>query len=495
MSKDRPVNPWVALAALCVGFFMIMLDTTIVNVAIPSMIRGLHTGLNQVNWVNSVYLLTYAAPLLLSGRLGDHLGRKPVFLAGMAIFTVASLWCGLAGSAGTLIAARAVQGLGAAAMVPQSMAFITHLFPPERRGAPLGVWGGMAALAAASGPLIGGLLVDNFGWQWIFLVNVGIGVLGLALVSVLVPGGQPRHHRRFDVLGTVLSGGGLLAVVFGLQNGQEYHWGAVVGPVTIAAVIAVGVTLLVAFVIWQRFNASEPLVPLALFEHRNFSVASIGVLCVGFALTGMYLPLTIFVQTVLGLSPLMAGLTTVPSAIGAGIAAPIVGRLSDRIGGKPIVIAGFGLYATGLTLIAVLTGPDTSPWTLRAVLLVCGLGAGSAFAPLASVATGDVGLPMMGAASGVYNTFRQVGSVVGSAAVGVLLQDMMAARHAALSGATLHNAGLASAVRVTMLLPAGVLVLGLLVSCAMVRRGRAATPSAAAGGRRGTKQPLSPLAR
>jgi len=476
MSWQRPRNPWVALAALCIGFFMIMLDTTIVNVAIPTILRGLHTGLNQVIWVNSVYLLTCATLLLLSARLGDHLGRKPMFLAGMAVFTVASLCCGLAASAGALIAARAVQGLGAAAMLPQSMAFITYLFPPERRGAPLGAWGSMIALASATGPLLGGLLVDNLGWHWIFLVNVPVGVAGLGLVMLLVPGGQPRNHRRFDVPGTVLSGAGLLAVVFGLQNGQQYHWGAVIGPVTIPEVIAIGVMLLAAFVIWQRLNANEPLVPLAIFGHRNFTVATAAVFCVSFALSGMYLPLAIFVQTVLGLSPLMAGLTTVPFAVGAGIAAPVAGRLSDRIGGKPVVVPGFLLYACGLALAAAVTGPNTSPRTFGAVLLISGFGAACAFAPLGSVATGEVSLPMMGTASGVYNTFRQVGAVAGSATVGLLFQAMVAARHSALTGTAPHTAALADAVRLTMLLPVSVLVLGLLVSCAIARSTRRATP-------------------
>ena len=177
--NERPSNPWGALAALCIGFFMILLDATIVSIAIPAMVRGLNTSLNAVFWVTSVYLLTYAVPMLFTSRLGDRFGPKRVFLVGLVLFTLASLWCGLAGDVGTLIAARGVQGIGAALMTPQTLAFISFLFPPARRGAAMGVWGAVAGLATVAGPVVGGVLVDNFGWQWIFIVNVPVGVVAL----------------------------------------------------------------------------------------------------------------------------------------------------------------------------------------------------------------------------------------------------------------------------------------------------------------------------
>lgn len=419
----RTTNPWAALAALSIGFFMIMLDTTIVNVAIPAMLRsGLHPTLNQIVWVNSVYLLTYAVPLLLTGRLGDRLGRKPMFQAGLVIFTAASLWCALAGTPELLIAARAVQGLGAAAMTPQTMAFITSLFPPDRRGAPMGMWGAVAGVATITGPLLGGVLVDNLGWQWIFIVNVPIGVVGLGLVTVLVPGAQARNRQRFDVLGTILFSLGLLGVVYGVQNGQQYHWGTIRGPLSVPAVIAVGVALLVAFVLWQRVNREAPLLPLSLFAHRTFSAANAANVTIGFALTGMFLPVIIYLQSVLLLSPLRSGLVTVPMSLLAGIVAPFAGRLSDRLSGKYVAMVGFLALAAGVAVLAVQLRIDSNPWAFVPALLVAGFGIGCVFSPLANLAVTAVPQPMMGAASGVFNTTRQVGGVLGSAAVGVLLQ-------------------------------------------------------------------------
>jgi EmrB/QacA subfamily drug resistance transporter len=467
-TQARPVNPWVAVFALSIGFFMIMIDTSIVNVAIPTILRQLHASLNQVVWVNSIYLLAFAVPLLLAGRLGDRFGRKPMFLTGMAVFTAASLLCGLAGSPGMLIADRGLQGLGAAAMAPQTMAFITTLFPPDKRGAPMGIWGAVGGIAGAAGPLLGGVLVVSLGWHWIFIVNVPIGVFGLVMAAVVLPSTRRTAGRRFDLFGTVLSGLGLLALVFGVQDGEQYHWGRVLGWITIPEIIIAGVLLLTAFLIWQWRKASDALLPLRLLRNRNFSAASAAVACVSFALFGFFLPVTIYLQSVLGLSPLMAGLTTLPTAVGAGVAAPLAGRLSDRISGKYVVMAGLTAFAAGIGAIAALATPHTHPWMLLGAFLIAGLGAGCAFSPLVNVATRDVSAELMGAASGVYNTLRQVGTVMGSAAIGVLLQArLVAAMHPA--GRSFHDS-FTQAARQTLLLPVAVLGLGVLACCLMARR-------------------------
>ncbi|MEU5692074.1 DHA2 family efflux MFS transporter permease subunit [Actinosynnema sp. NPDC020468] len=418
----KQANPWAALGALCLGFFMILLDTTIVSIAIPDMLRELNAGLNSVVWVISVYLLTYAVPMLFTSRLGDRFGPKRVFLAGLVVFTASSLWCGLSGDVEMLIVARAVQGLGAALMTPQTLAFITHLFPPAKRGPAMGLWGGVAGLATITGPLLGGVLVDHFGWEWIFIVNVPIGVIAIVLTAVLVPDWQPRHSHSFDLVGIVLSAAGLFLVVFGVQNGQHYDWGTVTGGITIFEIIAAGVVLVIAFVVWQRYNRREPLVPLEVFGNRNFSAGTLTATTVGFTMTGMFLPLIIYVQTVLGLSPTMSGLLTAPMSLLSGVIAPFVGRASDRVNGRYLVMGGLALLALGMGIIALQARPDSNPWTFIPALLLCGLGIGCIFSPMSNLTMNAVEPRLAGTASGIFNTARQVGGVLGSAAIGVLLQ-------------------------------------------------------------------------
>jgi EmrB/QacA subfamily drug resistance transporter len=422
---DNTKKAWLALSALCLGFFMILLDTTIVNVAIPRMLEDLNASLSDIIWVNSVYLLTYAVPLLISGRLGDRFGPRRMFLFGLVLFTLASLACGLSDSVELLIAARAVQGLGAAAMTPQTMAFITHLFPPSKRGAPMGMWGAVAGVATVTGPLLGGVLVDGLGWEWIFFVNVPVGVIAVVMTLALVPNWQPGHAHRFDPLGIALFCVGLFALVFGIQEGQRFDWGQVWGPLTIPMLIGGGLVLLVAFVVWQLLNRSEPLLPMRIFRHWNFSLSNIAGMCVGFAMVGSFLPLTIYLQDVLGLTPIRAGLLTAPMSLLSGIVAPFAGRLSDRINGKWVAATGFALYATGISIIAVMAQADTRPVTLIPALLVAGVGVGCLFSPLANLATFGLAPRLIGAGAGIFNTSRQVGSVFGSAAIGVLLQARM----------------------------------------------------------------------
>lgn len=422
MTVARQANPWAALGALCIGFFMILLDTTIVTIAIPSMVRGLDTDLNSVVWVISIYLLVYAVLMLFTSRLGDRFGPKRVFLAGMVVFTAASLWCGLSGTAETLIAARALQGLGAALMTPQTLAFITHLFPPDKRGPAMGMWGGVAGLATIAGPLLGGVLVDGFGWEWIFFVNVPVGVVGIVLTVLLVPDWQPKNLHSFDVPGILLSVAGMGLLIFGLQNGQHYDWGEVFGAVSIPEIIGAGLVLLLVFVVWQRVNRREPLVPLRVFDNWNFSTGTVTATAIGFAMTAMFVPLVLYTQSVLGLSPTEAGLLTAPMSLLSGLLAPFIGRLSDRAGAKYFVMIGFLALAGGLALITIQGRADTDPRALIPALLVCGVGTGFVFAPMSNIVMRSVEPALAGTASGIFNTSRQVGGVLGSAAIGVLLQ-------------------------------------------------------------------------
>lgn len=435
---SRTTNPWAALSALCIGFFMVLLDQTIVMVAIPSMISGLDASLNSIVWVTSVYLLTYAVPILFASRLGDRFGPKRLFVFGLVVFTASSLWCGLSGSAEALITARAVQGIGAAAMTPQTLAFITYLFPGGKRGAAMGMWGGVAGLATITGPLLGGLLVDTLGWEWIFFINVPIGIIGLALTVVLVPDWQPRNSHKFDVPGILLSATGLFCLIFGIQNGQQYHWSTVFGFVTIPMVIGGGVVLLALFVVWQRTSKSEPLLPLRIFRGRNFSTGNIANITLGFALGGMFIPVIIYLQSVLGMSPLASGVLTAPMSLMSGMIAPFIGRASDRMSPKFLVMTGLLAIALGLGILALQAGPGSEPWSLVGGLLVTGVGMGFVFSPLTNITTRSVEPRLMGAASGIFNTSRQLGAVFGSAAVGVLLQARVAA---SLHDAALRHAG------------------------------------------------------
>lgn len=418
----KRAGPWSALVPLCLGFFMVMLDMSIVNVAVPSMVRGLDTELNAVIWVTSVFLLAFAIPILPASRLGDRVGPKRVFIAGLVVFTGASLWCGLSGDVEMLIVARATQGLGAALMTPQTTAFITHLFPPTERGPAMGAWGSVAGAAMITGPLLGGVLVDQLGWEWIFFVNVPVGLIALVLAVLLVPDWQPGNMDRFDVPGMLLAGAGMFCVVFAVQNGQQYGWGTVGAGIAIFDIIGAGVLLLGGFVLWQRVNRHAPLLPLQIFNNRNFSTGTLSSVVIGFVMTSMPLLVVIYVQSVLGLSPTNAGLLIAPMSLLSGVAAPFVGRMSDRMNPKYLLMFGLLSLSAGLGVIALLITPASSPWTLVPGLLLCGLGIGFIFSPLSNVTINSVDRTLVGSASGIFNTARQVGGVLGSAAVGVLLQ-------------------------------------------------------------------------
>ncbi len=411
-----PANPWNALWAMMVGFFMILVDSTIVAVANPSIMDALHiTSYDTVIWVTSSYLLAYAVPLLLAGRLGDRYGPKNLYLAGLAIFTVSSLWCGLSGSVTTLIVARAVQGLGAALLTPQTLSTITRIFPAERRGVAMSLWGATAGVATLVGPLAGGVLVDHLGWEWIFFVNVPIGVIGLALAVWLVPT-LPTQKHRFDLLGVALSGLGMFLVVFGLQEGQSHHWQA-----WIWAVIVAGIGFFAAFVYWQSVNRNEPLIPLEMFADRDFSLSNLGVAVIGFVVTAMVLPVMFYAQVVCGLTPTRSALLVAPMAVASGVLAPFVGRIVDSTHPRPIVGFGFSVLAVALTWLSIEMTPTTAIWRLVLPLTAMGVGMAFIWAPLATTATRNLPPRLAGAGSGVYNTTRQVGSVLGSAGMAAFM--------------------------------------------------------------------------
>src|SRR6516164_11339264 len=266
-------NPWAVLVVVSLGFFMTLLDLTIVNIAIPNMIDRLHASLDDVLWVLNAYALVLAVLVITAGRLGDLIGQRTMFVAGIAVFTVASAACGFAPTAGWLIGFRAVQGLGAAMLMPQTLAIVTMTFPPERRGAAFGIWGAVAGLATIAGPTLGGLLVTAFDWRWIFFVNLPIGAAVLAVTFFIIPDLQPGRRHQLDFLGVALASAALLAICYGLVEGQRYDWGTVTSFITIPLIIAAGVVLLGVFFLVQKLRQSgEPLIPFALFRNRNFTL-------------------------------------------------------------------------------------------------------------------------------------------------------------------------------------------------------------------------------
>ena len=426
---ERRHRPWLVLFTLCLGFFMILLDTTIVNIAIPDITTRLNASLDEILWVLNSYILVYAVLLITAGRLGDLYGPKRLFMVGLVIFTLASAACGLAQNADQLILARIVQGVGAALLTPQTLSVLTIIFPPANRGAAFGVWGAVAGVATITGPTLGGWLVTAFDWRWIFFVNVPVGIVALVMAAVIMPDIKLNRRHRLDWPGTLLAIVGLFLVTYGLIEGEPHRWRGVWGPVTIPMVIGAGVLVLAIFMVQQYAQRDrEPLVPFSIFRDRNFSLMNGVAAALGFGMLGLFLPIVIYLQSVLGLSALQAGLTIAPMSLISMFVAPVAGRLSDRLGGKYILMAGLTLFASGMGILIASSHLDSTRLHLLPGLLVAGLGLGMTFAPMQTVAMHSIQPPVAGAASGLINTTRLLGSVVGSAAVGALLQAQLAAR-------------------------------------------------------------------
>ena len=415
---------WPALLVLCLANFLILLDTSIVNTAVPAMMASLHTSIDTILWVLNGYLLALACLLILFSRLGDVLGPRRVFMTGLALFAVASMWCGAAPDPGQLIAARIMQGIGAAALLPQALVLLTGIFPAERRGAAIGVFTAVAGIAAVSGPTLGGMIITDLGWQWIFYVNVPIAAAGVILTLRLVPDLRSGRPHRFDVVGVLLATAGLFAVVYVLIEGARYHWGSVAGPIGIPAILTAGVLLLALFVLWER-RQPEPLLPLRLFAGRDFALATSIQLLTSFALYGFLLIFVIETQTLLGMSPLVSGLTGLPWTVTLTAVAPVAGRLTDRLGGRVLLAGGLAVYALGVLGVAYLPGRHSSSAAFALPLIFVGLGMGASIAPTTTVAMRGIAPAQAGAASGVLNTSRQVGAALGAAIVGAVLQSRL----------------------------------------------------------------------
>lgn len=480
---DPEIRPWAALWTLVLGFFMILVDTTIVSVANPSIMGALDTTMTATLWATSAYLLAYAVPLLITGRLGDRFGPRRIYLFGLATFTLSSLACGLSHSIELLIAARVFQGLGASLMTPQTMAVITRIFAPRERGSAMAIWGVTAGAATLIGPILGGFLLDGLGWEWIFFINIPVGVIAFVLTLRYVPV-LPTNAHRFDLLGVVLSAVGMFLVVFGVQEGESYDWGVIWGPFTVWMLIIAGIVVLVLFFVWQRVQRGEPLIPLEIFRDRNFSVGTVVIITVGFAVTSMSLPLMFYLQLVKGLSPTESALMMVPMAVLSIVLARPVGLLIDRREPRRLPILGLVGVAAGMLLYFFMSTPDTPVLLLLIPSAVLGLGNAFMWGPLATITTFALPPVLAGAGSGVYNTSRQVGAVLGSAAMAVLMEARLTAQFGAKASAAGGftegghlgplpeplQAGFATAMAQSILMPMVVILVGALISVLFVKR-------------------------
>jgi EmrB/QacA subfamily drug resistance transporter len=424
----RRANPWIAVTVLNLGLFMTLLDVTIVNVAIPRLVDDVHASLDQAAWVSNAYVLALAVLLVTAGRLGDLYGPRRIFMVGTAVFAAASALCGLADSAPVLIAARAVQGIGAALVTPQPLAVVTALFPPERRGAAFSVNGIVGGLATLAGPLVGGVLVTHLSWQWVFYVNVPLGLVSLAATRSLVPDVRTGRRHRLDATGVVLATLALLPLVFGLTEGPRYAWGTITSYLSVPLLLGAGGVLLILFAVQQaRRQSAEPLVLFALFKERDFTLMTAAGAGLQLGFIGFLLPFTLYLQSVLGLSALQAGLATAPSAVVNMALSPVFGRWADRRGAREILGGGLLAFAAGVVLLARTAAVDREAWAFVPAMLVIGVGYAATFGPLITKAMSAVPPARAGAASGMLNTSRQMGAVLGSAVVTAVLQNRLAA--------------------------------------------------------------------
>lgn len=405
---------------MMLGFFMILVDSTIVSVAIPAITAGLDATYSEVIWVNSAYLLAYAVPLLITGRLGDRFGPKTVYLIGLTLFTLASLACGLADTAAALIAARAVQGFGGALVTPQTMSVMLRTFSPKQRGSAMGVWGATAGLATVTGPLLGGLLVDALGWPWIFFVNVPVGIIGFLLAYRNVPKLE-QTNRSFDWLGVLLSAIGMFCLVFGIQEAQHFNWDWRVWTLTVA-----GLATMSVFVVWQARRGENALVPLELFRNKNFALAGLTIATVGFAISTFAIPWMIYVQTVQEYSPTRAALLVLPSGLISLFLSPYIGKLTNTHDPKPFSIAGLALAGTSIAWTAMLANPAVDPRWMYLSSVLYGVANSMIWGPLSMVATRNLERRLAGSGSSVYNTMRQMGAVLGSAAIAAAMSSQLA---------------------------------------------------------------------
>jgi EmrB/QacA subfamily drug resistance transporter len=408
---------WWTLAAMCFALFMIMLDNTVMNVALPSIQSDLHASISSLEWVVNGYSLSFAVLLATGGRLGDILGRRRMFMTGVVLFAISSATAGLAPSTGALVASRVTQGVGASLMMPATLSIITNAFPPAERGRAIGTWAGVSALALALGPLLGGFLTEHVSWRAIFYLN--IPVAAAAIMATLFAVRESRDEtvgREIDWAGTAVLTVGLTAGVLALIEGNSWGWGS---P-RIIGLVAIAIVVLAAFVKLEG-RVRAPIVQFEFLRNRNFVGALIVAFVISFSMLGMFFFMALYIQNILGYSPLEAGVRFLPTTLVIMVVAPIAGRLTDRIGPRPPIIAGLSLVAVSLFLQAQIS--DTSGYgSLLVPFILMGFGIAMTMSPMSTAAMNAVHVTKSGLASGLLSMSRMVGGTFGVAVLGAIFQ-------------------------------------------------------------------------
>jgi len=440
------------LAIVSIGLFMVVLDNLVVNVALPSIHRDLGGSIQALEWTVSAYVLAYAVLLLTGAALGDRFGRKRMFIAGIALFTLSSAAAALAPSTALLIAARASQGVGAAVVTPLTLTLLADAFPPERRGVALGIWSGISGIAVALGPLVGGAVIQAGSWHWIFWINVPIGVLLIPLASLRLAESHGAS-RRLDLPGLALASSGLFGLVFGLVRSQSEGWSS---PEVVIA-LAAGALLLAAFIAYE-LRAAEPMLPLGFFANRGFAVTNVVSLAMYFGMFGSIFFLSQFLQNVLHNTPLQAGEKLLIWTGATMIVSPLAGIFSERYGSRLFMVAGLGLQALALGWLASLAAVNQSYTSMITPFILAGAGMALVFAPAANAVLASVRTDQAGQASGATNAIRELGGVLGIAVLATVFTS-----HGSYASSHAFVAGLIPA----MWVGAGVLATGALIAAVL----------------------------
>lgn len=456
---------WWTLFSLVFALFIVLLDASVVNLSIPSILRDLHTGIAQIEWVSNAYILTFAVLLISFGRLGDIYGRKKFFMTGIVLFGIGSLASGLAPSINFLIASRVLQGLGGAFMMPASLSLVSSVFPKKERGMAMGIWGASAGLAFAFGPIIGGFLTDahtlnilgstfTTSWRWVFFINIPIAIFAFIAAALIIrefkESAAVLKKDKIDIIGVILSTIMMLSLVFALIEGQKYGWGfkpteefkigdwtSPYSPIPFLFMISAGFA--VAFYAYLKKAAKHPLIDLKLFKHRNFTFGNLGSMMLSFGQLGAFFLLPLFLQNILGFSATKSGLVLTPMAITMMIAAPISGKISDKFGSKWLIFAGLLFASLNMFWFSTLLTDDIKILALRPPFIITGFAMGLIMAPTTSVVMKAAPNNEAGAASGILNTIRQTGSLLGVAVLGAFLQSSLHANEFQVAKNTFPN--------------------------------------------------------